>query len=242
MKTTGIKQWSDTVIHFLFPDVCMLCGRVLALDPNCSPQTKKLLICTSCLSGLPLRLENERWFPCFSNPVDGDPIPDFSVWALLFYEQNIPMLLRNLKFQSWIYAGKLIGDLMGRQFRMEPPKKWDAVVPIPLSEKRLKKRGFNQSAVLGEELAASLGVPLLPDVLIRNRHTHQQSRYQDPVLRSENVKGAFAIAEIWDIKGWNILLVDDILTTGATLHEAATVLYEAGAGYVAGVVAATHRE
>ena len=153
----------------------------------------------------------------------------------------VTKLLRNLKFQSWLYAGKLLGHLIAREFPDDLPVRWDAVIPVPLSRQRMRKRGYNQASVLGAELAEKLGIPLLEEALVRTRNTHQQSRYSDPVQRSENVESAFAVEEAWDIKGWNILLVDDILTTGATLHEAARVLYEAGASCVTGVVAATHR-
>ena len=220
----------------------MLCGRVLVPGDNCGVETKKLQICSQCLCRISVRPDDERFFPCLSDPYEDDPIPEFAVWALLRYEMPVTKLLRNLKFQSWLYAGKLLGHLIAREFPKDIPVRWDAVIPVPLSEKRMRERGYNQALVLGEELAESLGIPLVEGALIRTRHTHRQSRFTEPFQRSENVRSAFAVGETWDIRGWNILLVDDILTTGATLHEAAKVLYDAGASCVQGVVAATHRE
>ena len=242
MDTATLKKWSGEVIRFLFPDVCMLCGRILSPGDNCGPETKKLQICTHCLTQFPVRLPEDRLFPCLSDPYDSDPIPEFAVWALFHYEMPVTKLLRNLKFQNWIYAGKLLGDLLAREFPKDIPGAWDAVIPIPLSEKRKRERGYNQAAVLGAALAEKLEIPLMEETLVRTRHTHRQSRYQDPAERSENVKSAFAVEDGWDIEGWNVLLVDDILTTGATLHEAARMLCAAGASCVLGVVAATHRE
>ena len=231
----------DQVTDYLFPPVCMLCGRALS-ERNASPYLKSRQLCVRCLSTFPVRLQNERWFPCLSNPYETDPIPDFSVWALFHYETPVTRLLRRLKFQSASYCGNLLGDLMGREFPKDLDVSFTCVIPIPLSEKRLAKRGFNQSVLLGEGLSKELSVPLLENVLIRKRHTHQQSRFQDPSLREGNVSGAFSVDESWDIRGWNILLVDDILTSGATLHEAARILYSEGANLVVGAVAATHRE
>ncbi|MBO4928092.1 MAG: ComF family protein [Clostridiales bacterium] len=230
------------VIRYLFPNVCMICRRVLVSGVNCSSSTRSLQICTHCLSQFPLRRSSERWFSCLSDPYESDPIPQFQVWALFHYEMPVTMLLRQLKFHSRRYCGTLVGELMGQEFPGDLPVKPDAVVPVPLSDQRLRKRGYNQAEVLGMGLSASLGVPILPEVLRRTRNTKQQSRYSEPEMRQKNVRGAFALGKDWDISGWNILLVDDILTTGATLHEAAKLLYEHGAACVIGVVAATHRE
>ena len=242
-KTLSIDIHSilDQVTDYLFPPVCMICGRVLS-ERNASPYLIKRQLCVRCLSAFPIRLQNERWFPCLSDPYETDPIPDFSVWALFHYEMPVTGLLKRLKFRSASYCGYLLGDLMGREFPKDLDVPFTSAIPIPLSEKRLEKRGFNQSALLGEGLAKALSVPLLEEVLIRKRHTKQQSRFHDPLLREGNVSGAFAVDESWDIRGWNILLLDDILTSGATLHEAARVLYAAGANLVVGVVVATHRE
>ena len=242
MERCTMKQSLMTAVQFLFPSVCMVCGRVLLDGKNCGKQMMDLQICSSCLSTFPVRASSERWFPCLSDPYDADPIPDLSVWALFYYEAPVTILLRRMKFHSKQYCGMLIGELMGREFPSDIPIKWDAVVPVPLSEKRLSKRGFNQAEILAQGLAKHCKIPLCNNVLIKSRHTHQQSRFTEPSRRMENVKGAFAVDEKWDITGWNILLVDDILTTGATLHEAARVLIEGGASSVFCAVAATHRE
>lgn len=242
MENSALTRAVNTTIRFLFPDICMLCGRVLVEGDNCGRTTGKLQICPSCLSALPVRSSSERWFPCLSDPYEQDPIPDFAVWALFHYEEPVTTLLRRMKFNSKIFCGNLIGELLGREFPTDLPFEWDAIIPIPLSEKRLRTRGFNQSEILAGGLAKHLNIAVCNNVLSRTRHTHQQSRFTKPQERAENVKGAFAVGEEWDISGWNILLVDDILTTGSTLHEAAATLFQAGASRVFGAVAATHRE
>lgn len=103
------------------------------------------------------------------------------------------------------------------------------VVPIPLSFWRRGARGFNQSALLGKALAAKLGLPFREDALRKIRDTVSQVALTRPE-RTANIRGAFAVKE--KLHGEDILLVDDVLTTGATAREAARTLKHAGAGQV----------
>lgn len=234
------EHWKE-VVHYFFPTVCIVCGKVLVEGQNSTPQLKAMGLCKTCLSQLPLRVGEERVHPCLSDPYEEDPVPDLQVWVLFHYEMPVTSLLRRLKFNDGEYCGLALGKLMGRELRYDLPFRPDAVVPIPLSEKRLEKRGYNQAGIIAGEIAKALGVPLLQEVLFRKRHTKQQSRFSDPLVRQKNIEGAFGVKEDWDIEGLRILVVDDILTTGATIHEAAKALISAGAGDVLGVVCASHR-
>jgi len=106
----------------------------------------------------------------------------------------------------------------------------DFLVCVPLHENRLKERGYNQSALLAAELSRLYGLPAY-DGMLRTRDTAKQFELS-PAERAANVAGAFALKEGFDIVGKSVLLVDDILTTGATAMECAKVLMEAGAGSV----------
>jgi ComF family protein len=241
MDSMKMKRAAKELVHLFFPSVCMVCGRVLVSGQNCTSGLLEMNLCLACLSAMPLRLSRERWFPCLSDPYSGDPIPDFMVWVLFRYEMPVSELLRRMKFHSAKYCGQTLGILMGRELSRAVTFRPDAVLPIPLSEQRRKKRGYNQAAVLGAGVSRYFDTPLLENVLVRVRHTKQQSRFHDPVARAQNLENAFDVSEEWDIRGWNIVLVDDILTTGATLHEAAKVLLEKGAASVIGAVCASHR-
>jgi ComF family protein len=113
----------------------------------------------------------------------------------------------------------------------------DAVIPMPLHSARMREREFNQAAVLGEHLARRFNKPELPETLIRKRSTRTQTGLQ-PAQRFSNVQGCFEIRKPEPIAGKNILLVDDVLTTGATASEAALVLKENGARIVLVITAA----
>jgi ComF family protein len=109
--------------------------------------------------------------------------------------------------------------LTGRRFRL--------IVPVPLHPARKRERGFNQAELLGRELHRACGVPL-GDVLQRIRYTTTQTQF-DRSERMENLRGAFRLRDGCDVQGFRILLVDDVLTTGSTLSECASVLKKAGA-------------
>lgn len=106
-----------------------------------------------------------------------------------------------------------------------------------MDKKRLKWRGFNQSEEIGKELAKSLEIPLITDVLLKMKATLPQVELSD-LEREENIKGAFLVTNREKIKGRKILLIDDVYTTGSTLNEVARLLKEAGASQAWGVVVA----
>ena len=151
---------------------------------------------------------------CLSNAYDEDPIPNFSVLVPFRYEGEIVPALRALKFHDAPY----IADF--RFFMAESVLRcgtqFDAVLPVPLSDSRLRTRGYNQAGILASEIANRVGLPCLDGFLIRTRKTRQQSRYRDPGLRAANVRGSFAVPDRASVDDLS-LLVDDVFTTGNTL-------------------------
>ena len=112
------------------------------------------------------------------------------------------------------------------------------IIPIPLSPKRLRQRGYNQSELIGHFLSDRLSVRMKADILIKIKDTPSQVEIKDRKERLKNLQGAFAVKNPEEIKDKIVILVDDIITTGATLNEAKKVLKQAGAGKVFGVAAA----
>lgn len=119
---------------------------------------------------------------------------------------------------------------------MRIPEHWTihCIVPVPLAKKRLNERGYNQSCELAVRLGEIYSIPVLDDIVIRVRETKTQT-HMTAKMRRKNVKGAFLAT--CDCKGFNILLVDDVLTTGSTLKECARVLKKAGANRVYAITA-----
>jgi len=226
----------------LFPPVCVFCGHVLLIEKDDAAAffSEELQICRHCLAILPLRFPGERRISCLSNPYEGDPVPDMQVLVPFRYEDPIVQALRAIKFHDAPYIGISLSFFMSEALLAEDSI-FDAVIPIPLSSRRRKRRGYNQAELLAEPLARRLNVPYVPSFLTRARHTKQQSRFSDPAQRSANICDAFTVPDNFDLDGLSILLVDDVTTTGSTLHEAAMTLYRKGAGYVAGIAAASGR-
>lgn len=228
--------------QFVFPDVCIFCGRVLTPEKDCAALffSREMHMCRKCLAKLPLCPPPDTVAACLSNAQASDPIPDFSVVVPFQYEQPIAAAIRMLKFHNADYAANTIACFMASAVSLQCLS-FDAVIPIPLSAKRLRRRGYNQALRLAEPIANTLCIPCLSTFLERRFHTAQQSRFTDPIQRKANVSGAFRVQPDADVTGLSILLVDDVMTTGATFHEAATALYRDGAAFVMGVAAASGR-
>jgi ComF family protein len=199
----------------------MVCGRCWARMPALpSPR------CERC--GHPTRGEKCRW--C-------ELLPPYvrSARSVCWAAGPVGLgIVHALKYQGWHRVAAEMATRMGRLGW--PPDVLDersALVPVPLSVKRKRERGFNQS----ERLAASLGrhwsLPVLDDVLVRARHTETQTRLT-PGERLRNVSGAFqpVVSARKHLEGAHVIVVDDVVTTAATLNACAAALCEGGARIV----------
>ncbi|MBF0270683.1 MAG: ComF family protein [Magnetococcales bacterium] len=157
-----------------------------------------------------------------------------AVYFAFQYEGLAARLILGFKFadrSEWgVLLGRLCWERLGRGLDWENP---DLVIPMPLHPWRLLARRYNQSALLAGELALRLDRPLVTDLLYRRRRTLPQTRL-DAKSRRDNVRGAFRV-EGDGVRGRTVLLVDDVMTTGATLGAAVAVLKKAGASRVIGV-------
>jgi len=149
------------------------------------------------------------------------------------YEGVLKELISQFKYQGKDYLSKTLSRLL-LNFIEEydlPFQLFDLVMPVPLHKRKLREREFNQARLLSEELAAKLKLKLTGNGLIRIRDTATQTELNERE-RWINMQGSFTVKEEGKLKGKNILLIDDVLTTGATCSEAARVLKKAGCGVV----------
>jgi ComF family protein len=216
----------------LFPKYCVGCRRIGSL------------MCTDCWAKV--QFSYAPICPvCSEHSIGGQTHAGCrSAWgldglqSLTYYRGPIKRLVRQLKYQGATVHRELITAILYRYLEHEslmvPPA---IIVPIPLNAKTLGKRGFNQSAIIADVLADQMGLPSLSDVLTRTRLTPSQTALSRDERRS-NVAGAFALGEGQAVRGASFIVVDDVFTTGATMHEATKVLKRHGAKTVWGFVLA----
>jgi len=147
--------------------------------------------------------------------------------------------IRNFKFLLVKSLHEQLARLIIKQIEQNSiPCKIEFVIPVPLHKKRLKWRGFNQAELLGNKIAEHLDIHIRTDILVRTKNTKAQSKIHDHETRNENISEAFVCVKPDAVKQKNILLIDDVCSTGSTLNECAGVLKNAGAYKVWGVVVA----
>lgn len=170
---------------------------------------------------------------CIANP----PSFDHTVVACN-YVAPVDQLALALKFAHQLMLAPLLSDLLRDAIVQDAKGDLpDLLAAVPLGQQRLIERGFNQAVEIGKPLSRQLGIPFLPDLLERTRNTAQQSSLH-PDERQKNVRNAFIPNEllIEQIYGKHIGIVDDVMTTGTTLHEIATVLKRFGARRISNYV------
>lgn len=221
--------------NFIYPPlpVCPVCGREF------ENYYANLFICQACLKRIPLIVPPV----CLScgRPVRGEgndsPCPECRresryysrALAVALYKDFMKELLHSVKFDFRPDLARAVGSLMAVRAENEPGfDEVSAVIPVPLHNGKLRERGYNQARVMAEYVAGTLRRPLLADVLVRIRPTESQSRLGREE-RQKNVAGAFAVTDCRSVAGKNLLLIDDICTTGYTFSECARVLLLAGA-------------
>jgi len=212
----------------LLPGSCLLCGGDSGPEPLCPP-------CQADLPAMPAACCPR----CADASALGEPcgaclqeMPHFErVVARWRYDFPLDRLVQAVKYGHQTAAARWFGEQLADCL----PAEGQWVVPMPLHPERLRQRGFNQSMEIARRLARRLHLPLLPQALQRQRATPPQAGL-DHRQRRRNVRGAFVCAA--DLEGRAILLVDDVMTTGATADECARVLRLHGAGPVTVAVAA----
>jgi ComF family protein len=239
----SLRAWATVALDLVFPALCPVCTATLAerrRDPLCGPCWDRIArisppCCDRC--GLPSRasIPLSASVPAAATVCTACRVePPGWDWARVGaeYEGVVRDAIHALKFRGKRALARPLAELIGDQW---PPRARDvaALVPVPLGRPRERERGFNQAALLAERLAAGLGVAVRPRWLARLRDTRPQSDL-GAAERQANVRGAFEARA--EVAGRHVVVVDDVLTTGATVAECARALRAAGAARI-GVVA-----
>ena len=161
------------------------------------------------------------------------------LYVPLLYKGSAANAIKNLKFYGKRSYSRPLGELLGNFIRAESPvPHFDCIIPIPMTKRDIRKRGYSQSTLIARFIGQSLAIPVEKKILVKVHQTKKQ-HCLNAEERKINLKGAFVVTNPQMLKGKSVLLCDDVLTTGATLQEAARMLKEAGASDISAVVVAT---
>jgi ComF family protein len=223
------------ILDFLYPPRCAACGAPLAgrrICTRCVARVEQLPDPRCEVCGGPLESavsDAARCARCLAHPPRYRIARTIARYRTTAEDEpgSLPALIRRHKYGLDQSVGRAILEYLGDELPLSA-RDYDVVIPVPLHWRRLWWRGFNQAALLAREVARRLKLPLDTTAISRRRFTTPQtSRHHDERIR--NVRRAFAVTHPGRVKNRRVLIVDDVMTTGATVDECARVLLAAGA-------------
>lgn len=205
------KLWITDFIHLFFPNNCYACGEALI--------EQEKVICSSCYFKLPktgFHLHQEN----IISQIFWGRVQVHSATSFLFFNKggHVQRLMHALKYKGHKEVGIFMGKLFGESLKESALfNTADIIIPVPLHPKKQYKRGFNQSEVIAEGVQSSLEIPVSVENLVRLSYTSSQTK-KARYNRWENVKGVFKVNNEAEFNGKHLLLIDDVITTGATME------------------------
>lgn len=205
--------WLDTFA----PRWCAICGTKLSLSER--------VVCLVCKTDLPY-LTSDYTIQNSVEMVFWGRIPVHSVTALFSYTKgsSVGNILHGLKYNGYQDYGVFLGKMLGNKLRkMDPFLSVELVLAVPLHHHKQQKRGYNQAEIIAKEVAEVLGVEYRDDVLVKTVNNSSQTR-KGRIERWENASTSYSLGDTEDLTHKHILLIDDVITTGATLEACCEVI------------------
>jgi len=209
-----LRDWFDSILNLFYPRVCAACGESLLKDEE--------TVCLKCRYTLP-RTGYER-YP--DNPLAQTfygRVNIHAVTACYFFAKSgkVQHLIHQMKYKGNKEAGTFLGKQLGESLKDAPLFQGiDVIIPVPLHPRRERHRGYNQSLIIAQGISEVTGIPVGSQYLFRMKYNESQT-HKTAEERYNNVKGIFELRRQEELKGKHVLLVDDVLTTGATLESCA---------------------
>lgn len=220
---TEPKSIVSRLLDILLPRTCCVCGRRLSM--------KEHILCADCDTSMPRTHYVKDSRSNVMAQLFWHLIPIEHAVSLFFYKSGskTASVVYKLKYGDRPDIGEYMGKLLAYELETENLlDDVDVIVPVPLTRARRRQRGYNQSEMIAHGIAQVCGKPVMPDVLIRTAFTESQTS-KDRWQRMSNVKNVFQCQHPDLIRGKHVLVVDDIVTTGATARECSEILVQSGA-------------
>ena len=214
-----VKEIKESVLHLFFPHICTGCGSdILNVESA---------LCMRCVDAMPET--NFELHP--DNPVEKSfwgRLPLIGATAQFYFTKESLMqhLMHQFKYKGNRELGIQLGRMMGEQIMNSGRFDADALVPLPLFPVKEKRRGYNQATLLCQGIAERMKIPILDKAITRPQHTETQTK-KGRIERWKNMEGKFILSDPNAIKNKHLLLVDDVVTTGATLEACGNELLKA---------------
>ena len=216
----SFKEIKESILHIVFPHICDGCGSdLLNIESR---------LCIRCLASLP----ETNFEQHAGNPVEKlfwGRLPLINAAAGFYFTKESLMqhLMHQFKYKGNKELGLQLGRIMGNAIKSSNRFNYiDALIPLPLFPSKEKKRGYNQATILCDGIAEILGLPVLANVITRPQHTETQTK-KGRIERWKNIEGKFQLVDPTAIHNKHLLLVDDVVTTGATLEACGNELLSA---------------
>lgn len=220
-----VNNWLNIIQNYLLPPTCILCN---------SPGYLQRDLCQDCYQDLP-RIQHGCVICAIALPVGAPEMSicgDCQSWPPAFdhtiagyqYQHSMRYLVTQLKFNAQFKNARLLGQLLAEK-AIASSTLPEAILPVPLHNNRYRERKFNQCIEIGKEVSRQLHIPLLLDTCIRQRDTPHQAELKRK-QRLKNLHNAFAMQRPLDLQ--HVAILDDVMTTGTTLHEMAYLLKKNG--------------
>jgi len=208
------------LLNWLYPAACLLCDGKLSESER--------MICDSCWTKLPRAVDQSIQHLWLAREKKSSIYLD-DFYACFHFDDSVQKIVHGLKYEGKTKLAKeIIQATLPEILKYPQLSACDWIIPVPLHPKKKKSRGFNQSLLLASELGHFLAIPIAESILIRRKFTASQTKL-DAKARMENVAEAFEVIKPEVVQNTHVLLLDDLITTGATVNECARVLKAAGA-------------
>jgi ComF family protein len=211
MGMNRVSSYLHDFIALIFPELCQACGNSLVIGED--------VICTNCVYDLPYTNFHKQPDNVVARQLWGR-IDLKAVYVLLYFAKGgkVQNMMHQFKYKNMPRIGNRLGQIAGKQLASAPVYQTvDVIIPVPLHPRKLKQRGYNQSAQFAQGLAEKMNALADTESLIRLKHTQTQTK-RSRFSRYENMKDVFTVQYPERLAGKHVLLVDDIITTGSTLE------------------------